>query len=141
LAAIPHLQRGSVFRAEHDPSFIGWHDDEPRSKICVVFNATPPSLTDDVHYFMATSQVTIYRENPNLMGDALEFPKGSYPFFTKDTVVNFRELYVVPFAKLRRHKFALVGALSEADLERCEAVAGKAIQLLNRSKRLLGLLT
>lgn len=90
---------------------------------------------------MATSQVTIYRENPNLMGDALEFPKGSYPFFTKDTVVNFREVYVVPFAKLRRHKLELVGALSKADVARCEAVAGKAIQLLNRSKRMLGLLT
>lgn len=89
---------------------------------------------------MATSNVTVYRENPVVMGDALEFPKNSYPFFMKDTFVDFRRVYSVTLSKLRRHGLTVVGTLSQADVRRCEEVARTAMQLLNRSKRLLGLL-
>jgi hypothetical protein len=136
----PVLTRGTVFRAEHDASFIGWHDDEPRWKICIAFDAQPPGETDYVHYFMATSNVAKYRENPVLMGDVAFFAKNSYPFFSKETAVDFRELNSVTLAKLRRHGLRIVGTLSVVDVARCERTAAKAMQLLNKHKRLLGLL-
>jgi hypothetical protein len=129
-----------VFRAEHDDTFVGWYDSEPRWKICVAFNVAPPRPEDDVLYFMATSQVTLYRENPVLMGDALEFPRDSYPFFTKDTIVNFREVYAAPLSKLKQHGLRVEGTLSAVDVARCEEAARTAMQLLNKSKRRLGLL-
>ena len=137
--SVPTLTRGCVFRAEHDDSFVGWRDTTPRKKICVAFNAVPPGLPDEVHYFMATSQVAFYHDNPNLMSDAVEFPAGSYPFFPEQTIVNFREMYSATLAKLRQHSFKPLGSLSPADIKRCEDVARGAMQLLIKHKRLLGL--
>jgi len=92
----PVLHRGVVFSAEHDNTYTFWHDDDPQKKYCSVFNAEPLSDDGDVHYFLATSNVSRYRESPSLLSDVLILPLGSYEFFDRETVLDFRELCIVP---------------------------------------------
>jgi hypothetical protein len=88
--AVPALPRGTVFRAEHDSSYLLWQSDEPRS-IAVAFNLTLPSAAGDaVHYFLATSKVARFRENPTILDEVAIFAAGSYPFFPEETAIDFR---------------------------------------------------
>jgi hypothetical protein len=50
------LYRGMVFRAEHDSTYDFWGGEQPRNKLCLVFNAAPVSEGEDVHYFLTTLQ-------------------------------------------------------------------------------------
>jgi len=68
--ALPSLRRGCVFGAQHDSSYEFWQSTEPpRWKLCVTFNAEPPDAQGDVYYFIATSKITYFRENPQLLSD------------------------------------------------------------------------
>jgi hypothetical protein len=135
----PTLQRGTVFRAEHDDSFDFWRSPEPRNKIALVFNATPVDAAADVHYFLATSKVMRYRENPAVLSDTLIFPAGTYPFFTEETLLDFSTLCTVPYAKLLGKGLQVLGSLTADDVARCARAIGAARVLENRAKRLLGL--
>ena len=75
------LQRGCVFRAHHDSSYEFWISPEPRWKLCLAFNYTPADATGYVHYFIATSKLTYFRENPHLFSEVLIFPPNVYNFF------------------------------------------------------------
>ncbi|HXH95429.1 MAG TPA: hypothetical protein VNN25_27885 [Thermoanaerobaculia bacterium] len=137
--AIAALHRGVIFRAEHDDSYPFWGDNEPpRSKLCLVFNADPVQ-EGDVHYFLATSKVDRYRESPSILSDVLILPPASYPFFPRETLIDFRRLCVVSIEKLVTKRLTLRGVLSDEDIRRCEDVAAKARILDNRHKRLLRL--
>jgi hypothetical protein len=85
MVAAPTLPRGTVFGADHDDTYEFWNSPDPSWKRCLAFNVTPPTVTDEVHYFIATSQVNAFRENPQLLSDILVFPANSYPFFPKET--------------------------------------------------------
>ena len=135
----PVLRRGIVFRAEHDDSFGFWVSEGSRSKLCVVFNAKEPEVNDDVHYFLATSKVARYRENPTLLSDVLILPAGLYACFPEETLIDFRELCVVPFRKLVAKNLTVAGVLSDDHVRECEKVVGSARILENRAKKLLGL--
>jgi hypothetical protein len=133
------LTRGTVFHAEHDTTFGDWHNPSAQWKICLAFNATPATAGDEVHYFFFTSNVSVYRENPVLFADFLEFPKGCYDFIKVDSALDFRKLRRAPFVKLRGHGLRVAGSLSVEDLRRCEYAAGIARVLPMRDKKLLGL--
>jgi hypothetical protein len=135
----PTLQRGTVFRAEHDDSFDFWRSPEPRNKIALVFNRNPVGSSDDVHYFLATSKVSKYRENPAVLGDTLIFAAGSYPFFTEETLLDFTNLCTVPYTKLLGKGLQVLGALTDADVARCANTIALARVLENRAKKLLRL--
>jgi hypothetical protein len=136
----PELVRGCVFGAEHDRSFDFWASGESRWKLCVAFNATPPAADDDVHYFMATSQVNFFRERTQLAAEAVIFPANSYPFFPVETVLDFRDLRIAPKAKLQAKGLRVLGHLSDEDISRCVTTIRAARLLENRAKRRLGLL-
>jgi hypothetical protein len=137
---IPSLTRGTVFRAEHDDSFEFWTAGEPpRSKLCLVFNVTSPAGAEDVHYFLTTSKVSVYRENPSILSDTFIIPAGQYEFFPEETLIDFRTLCFAPLDKLKSKRLRVLGKISEADVLACAKVAGAARILENRSKRLLGL--
>lgn len=136
----PDLPRGCVFRAEHDSSYEFWKSDEPRWKRCLAFNAVPPAAADDVHYFIATSKLTYFRENPHFLSDILIFPANAYPFFPEETAIDFRDLRVVALAKLQSKGLRILGHITPQDVARCETVVRTARLLQNRAKRLLGVL-
>lgn len=139
--APPTLGRGRVFGAQHDSSYEFWQSTEPpRWKLCVSFNAEPPEPQGDVYYFIATSKLTYFRENPQLLSEILIFGKGSYAFFPEETAIDFRDLRTVPVAKLLSKGLRVLGDLSAKDVQRCEAVIKAARLLDNRSKRRLALL-
>lgn len=94
---------------------------------------------DEVHYFIATSGVHYFRENPHLLSDVLIFPAKSYSFFPKETAIDFRELRVVTLKNLRQKNLRVLGYLSPADVSRCAAAAGAARLLVTGEKKLLGL--
>jgi len=133
------LRRGCVFGADHDTSFDFWVED-PKWKRCLLFNLLPPAENDDAHYFLATaSGVNYFRENPLLLSDVLILPASSYSFFPRETAIDFRNLCVAPMRKLRHMNLRELGELRAGDVARCAEIAGKAMQLTNRSKKLLGL--
>lgn len=136
----PDISRGCVFRAEHDSSYEFWNSDEPRWKRCLAFNLVPPSASDDVHYFITTSKLTYFHENPHLLSDILILPANEYRFFPEETAIDFRDLRVVPLAKLQSKGLSILGQITPADVARCEAVIRTARLLENRAKRLLGVL-
>lgn len=140
MAKPPQLERGCVFGADHDSTFGFWISRDPRWKRCLAFNFTPPPVNDDVHYFIATSRVNYFREHPLLMPDVRIFAASSYSFFPEETAIDFRELRVVPLAKLRTKGLKLLGKLSTDDLRSCEMVVRSARILENRAKKMLGLL-
>jgi len=128
------LERGSVFGAEHDSSYEFWVSPDPRWKLCLAFNATPPSFTDDVHYFIATSQVSYFREHPQFASDVVIFAPNAYPFFPQETAMDFRDLRIVPLAKLQQKGFKPLGRLRASDIAACEATARSARLLENPSQ-------
>jgi hypothetical protein len=134
------LPRGCVFRAEHDSSYEFWNSDNPRWKLCLAFNVTPPEASDDVHYFIATSQLTYFRENPHLQSEILILPGNAYRFFPDETAIDFRELRVVSLTKLQSKGLRVLGYLTADDISRCEAVIRSGRILENRDRRRLGLL-
>jgi hypothetical protein len=141
MTSIPtRLQRGCVFRAEHDTSYEFWKSAESRWKLCLTFNSTSLEATGDVHYFIATSKLTYFRENPHLLSEVLIFQPNTYSFFPEETAIDFRDLHIVPFAKLQSNGLRIVGALTAADVERCEATIRAARLLPNRDRRRLNLL-
>ena len=127
-----------VFRAEHDTTFGDWHSG-PQWKICLAFNPHPARLGDDVLFFFFTSNIAVYRENPVLFADFLEFPRAAYDFIKVPTALDFRRLRTAPFIKLRAHGLGHVGHLSDDDVQRCEHAAGIARVLPPRDKKRLGL--
>ena len=135
------LGRGAVFGASHDASYDFWVSGEPKWKMCLAFNVNPPAANDDVHYFIATSNVGFFRENPHLLSDVLILPARAYPFFPEETVLDFRDLCVVPLAKLQAKGLKLLGKLNESDVTRCENTIRSARILGNREKRRLALLS
>lgn len=140
MSQVPRVERGVIFGAEHDSSFEFWLSGSPRWKLCLAFNAVPPSLPDDVLYFIATSGVGFFHENPQLADDALILKPDTYSFFPRETALDFRELCVVPFTKLLNKQFKILGSLSDSDVRRCEQRIRSARQLEPRMKRKLGLL-
>lgn len=137
----PTLQRGRVFGAHHDSSYEFWQKSEPpRWKLCLAFNSEAPDAQGDVYYFIATSKVTYFRENPQLLSDVLILAKGSYPFFPEETAIDFRDLRSVPIVKLLSKGLRVLGDLSVDDIRKCETVIKGARLLDNRSKRRLALL-
>jgi hypothetical protein len=136
---VPQLVRGTVFRAEHDDSFEFWNSSDPRSKLCLTFNLTPPTAGGDVHYFLATSKVSSYRENPSILSDTFIISPGRYAFFPDETLIDFRTLCVVPMDKLIGKRLEVKGELSKEDLAATEKIVGVARILENRAKKLLGL--
>jgi hypothetical protein len=107
------LYRGCVFRAEHDSSYDFWNSPDPRWKLCLAFNATTPGEADDVHYFIATSQVNYFRENPHLLSDVLIIQPNEYKFFPAETAIDFRDLRVVPWTKLQSKGLRILGYLTD----------------------------
>jgi hypothetical protein len=141
MSSIPTgLHRGCVFRAEHDSSYEFWKSADARWKLCLTFNATPPDATGDVHYFIATSKLTYFRENPHLLSEVLIFQPNTYSFFSEETAIDLRDLHIVPFVKLQSNGLRIVGELSAADVGRCEAAIRVARLLPNRDRRRLNLL-
>src|SRR5438105_2874652 len=134
------LQRGCVFRSEHDPSYEFWKSADARWKLCLTFNSAPAEVTDDVHYFIATSKLTYFRENPHLLSEVLILPANTYSFFPDETAIDFRDLYIVPFAKLQSSGLRILGQLTAADIERCEAIIRTARLLSNHDRRRLDLM-
>lgn len=137
--SIPILTRGTVFHARHDSTFDDWHNPNPQWKICLAFNSAPPGIKDEVYYFFFTTNVSVYRENPVLFGDFMEFPRGCYEFITMDSALDFRKLHRAPLVKLRSHGLSIAGAISGDDRRRCEYAAGVARILPPKDKKLLGL--
>src|SRR6266498_1266255 len=90
------VTRGCVFRAEHDSSYDFWNSSDPRWKLCLAFNSKPPESSGDIDYFIATSQLTYFRENPLLLTDVLILPANTYRFFPEETAIDFRYLRIVP---------------------------------------------
>jgi len=133
------MRRGTVFRAVHDEDYEFWVRDEPRSKFCIVFNLTPPSEGDDVHYFITTKDVTRYRETPLLLSECVILAKGTYPFFELETAIQLDSLCVVPYRRLRTKRLKYLGELSPHDIARCEDVIRASRVLLPRDRKLLGL--
>jgi hypothetical protein len=141
MTSIPtRLQRGCVFRAEHDPSYDFWKSADARWKLCLTFNSTPPDATSDVHYFIATSKLTYFRENPQLLSEVLILPARTYSFFPEETAIDFRDLHIVPLTKLQSNGLRILGQLTAADIERCETIIRAARLLSNRDRRRLNLL-
>jgi len=136
----PTLQRGRVFGARHDASYEFWQSSDPRWKLCVAFNATPPELTDDIQYFMTTSKLTYFRENTHLASEVLILAAGSYLFFPEETAIDFRDLRSVPISKLLTKGLKILGDLTGEDVKRCEEIVRAARILDNRAKRRLALL-
>lgn len=136
---LQELRRGCVFGADHDTTLEFWVSD-PKWKRCLLFNLAPPQESGDAHYFIATaSGVHYFLENSNLLSDVLILPANAYPFFPKETALDFRELCVVPMKKLREMNLRVLGHLSADDVAKCEVAANSAAQLVNEDKRLLGL--
>ena len=136
---LEELRRGCVFGADHDTTLEFWVAD-PKWKRCLLFNASPPGEADNAHYFFATaSGVGFFQQHTNLMSDVLILPANSYPFFPKETALDFREVHVVPMKKLREMNLRVLGHLSAADIARCEVGANSACQLVNDDKRMLAL--
>ena len=134
------LQRGCVFRAEHDASYEFWKSADARWKLCLTFNSTPPEITGDVYYFIATSKLAYFRENPHLLSEVLIFPPNTYSFFPEETAIDFRDLRIVPFAKLQAKGLRILGQLTATDTQRCEMTIRAARLLPNRDRRRLNLL-
>jgi hypothetical protein len=133
------LQRGCIFKAEHDASYEFWKSADARWKLCLTFNSTPPQSTGDVHYFIATSKLTYFRENPHLLSEVLIFPANTYGFFPEETAIDFRDLHIVPLSKLQSNGLRILGQLTNADTARCEATIRAARLLPNRDRRRLNL--
>jgi hypothetical protein len=70
----------------------------------------------------------------------LIFPPNAYRFFPEETAIDFRDLHVVPFAKLQSNGLRVLGHLTSADAQRCEATIRTARLLSNRDRRRLNLL-
>ncbi|HEV7573479.1 MAG TPA: hypothetical protein VGQ21_18430 [Thermoanaerobaculia bacterium] len=141
MTSIPTLlQRGCVFRAEHDASYEFWKSPDARWKLCLAFNSIPADTTSDVHYFIATSKLTYFRENPHLLSEVLIVPPNLYSFFPEETAIDFRDLHVVPFSKLQSNGLRVLGHLTPGDIQRCEATIRAARLLSNRDRRRLNLL-
>jgi hypothetical protein len=137
------IRRGCVFAAEHDPSYgPAWVSDSSAWKKCLAFNLGPPVQSDseNVHYFLATSETWRFTENPQLLSEVHIFAAGSYPFFPKETAIEFSELWIQPLSKLKQHRVKIQGYLSPSDLQLCIETASTARLLLPRHKRLVGLL-
>jgi len=117
-----------------------WKSTEPRWKLCLAFNSIPPGTDGDVHYFIATSKITYFRENSHLLSEVLVFPPDAYDFFPEETAIDFRELRIVPFAKLESKGLRILGQLTAVDIERCESAIRTVRILSNRDRRRLGLL-
>ncbi len=133
------ITRGCVFGATHDATFEFWIDDKPKWKRCLAFGLTPPSDDEDAHYFIGTSNVNRFTEQPLLMTDCLIFEAGSYPFFPEKTAIDFSELCIVPMEMLRKKGLKTLGHMSATDIERCAKVIAEARILPNKHKKLLGL--
>jgi hypothetical protein len=134
------LRRGMVFRAQHDDTFAFWGTDQPpRSKLGLVFNASPVSDGSDVQYFLTTTKVGRFRETPSILTDVLIVPAGTYPFWPEETLIDFRHLCIVAYAKLVAHHMTLKGAITDDHLRECEEIVAKARLLENRAKKLLAL--
>jgi hypothetical protein len=58
----------------------------------------------------------------------------------EETAIDFRDLHVVPFAKLQSNGLRVLGHLTSADTQRCEATIRTARLLSNRDRRRLNLL-
>jgi hypothetical protein len=141
MTSIPtSVERGCVFRAEHDASYEFWRSAEARWKLCLAFNSKPAEPAGDVHYFLATSKLTYFRENPHLLSEVLIFPASVYSFFPEETAIDFRDLHVVPFVKLQSNGLRVLGHLTAADVRRCETTIRGARLLSNRDRRRLNLL-
>lgn len=137
------IERGCVFGAEHDPSFgSAWISDQAEWKKCLAFNFGPAVTQDseDVHYFLATAEVWRFTENPQLLSEVLFFKANSYPFFSRDTAIEFSHLWIVKLGKLREHRLKIQGHLSPADVEACARAALGARQLTPKERRLIGLI-
>lgn len=134
------LPRGCVFRAEHDASYDFWNSDDPRWKRCLAFNSTPPEPAGDVHYFVATSQINYFRENPHLLSEVLILQPNRYRFFPEETAIDFRDLRIVSLEKLQLKGLRILGNLTPEDVQRCESIIRTARLLSNRDRRRLALL-
>lgn len=133
------MQRGTIFRAVHDDTYENWQRDEPQWKFCVVFNVQSPSERDDVHYFFTTKNVEKYTEHPLLLSECLILAKGTYGCFPLETAIEFDQLQIVAFAKLRSKGLCVRGQLSPEHITLCEKRIGKARVLLPKHRKLLGL--
>jgi len=134
------LERGSVFGAEHDSSYDFWKSGDPRWKRCLAFNASATDAAGDVEYFIATSKLTYFRENPHMLSEVLILPPNSYPFFPEETAIDFRQLCIVSLGKLQSNGLRVIGHLTSDDIRRCEERIRAARLLPNRDRRRLGLL-
>jgi hypothetical protein len=137
------IPRGCVFAAEHDPSYgPAWVSDAAAWKKCLAFNLGPPVQDDseNVYYFLATSETWRFHENPQLLSEVHIFAAGSYSFFPKETAIEFSELWIQPLSKLKQHRARIQGYLSPVDLQLCVEAARTARLLIPRHKRLVGLL-
>jgi hypothetical protein len=134
------LRRGSIFRAEHDSSYAFWKSGGARWKLCLSFGSAPVEAAGDVHYFSSTSKVNYFRENPHLHSEVLILKPGVYSFFPEETAIDFRELRIVPMAKLQANGLEVLGHLTVEDIQRCESIIRAGRLLSNRDRRLLDLL-
>lgn len=137
---LPDIHRGVVFRAVHDDTYEYWLASEPQAKFCVAFNLAPPSINDEVHYFLTTSNTARYTENPHLLSECLILKKGAYPFFNADTAIEFDHLYRVSFAKLIGKRLWVRGVLSASDIAACESAIRAGRVLAPKFRKLIGLL-
>ncbi|HEV7428512.1 MAG TPA: hypothetical protein VGQ46_19310 [Thermoanaerobaculia bacterium] len=74
------------------------------------------------------------------MSEVLIFPANAYRFSPEETAIDFRDLDVVPFAKLQSNGLQVLGHLTDEDTRRCEATMRAARLLSNRDRRRLNLL-
>ena len=121
------LSHGSVFHA--------FHDDSGKGKFFILLNATWPD--HEVHSVLCTSQLDFFADG-QLDSQILRIPAGVYPFFPKDTIVDFRRLWSVALTTLcAAQGFSVKGELSAADLKECDHRVRCALQLTGRQKKLL----
>lgn len=127
------VKRGQIIHFAH--TFDG--ETVPRNKFAVLLNWTVP---DDPAYFaFTTSKLDHYNKTSAYDRDIIRVPIGTYPFFTKDTIINFRELHEVPFDELRKQytdgRLKIVGPLLKVHEDHANRILTESLVIEGRKTR------
>jgi hypothetical protein len=129
-------QRGVVLR------FLMSDLDDPnrdtRNKFAVVLNVDPSD--PEILLVLTTSNVELFRSAAKWVGDSiLELSAGSYPWTTKDTVIDLRSVRPYPVEAFKKMysagKLDFHGPLSKVDLERIDDILRTSRDLTPAEKK------
>jgi len=90
------FERGAVVK-----TIFRCKDGKDKYKFFIILNKD--ITIDPILFILTTSQLEFYNKNPHFNKDIIRIPAGTLSFFSKETIINCREIHKIPKDKLREN--------------------------------------